>query len=194
MNKLNIVTAISRLEYLSDVEKSFAYLRDLFDVKWYQMYDAVAIKEIPKRDEDWIIQELVSPGRDYGGAPQRNRAFDLIENGFVYILDDDNKIHPSLGKLLLENIEKHPQAKNFIFSQLHSDGKVRMKASPWHMKFGSIDWAQIVFSRECIADFRMLPKCYWSDYYIICDVYKNDGTTFIFIDELVTYWNGLRKN
>ncbi|MFX6023705.1 hypothetical protein ABTF26_21955, partial [Acinetobacter baumannii] len=59
------------------------------------MYDAERVDKIPdKVDGKWIYQERVAPGHDYGGAPQRNRALNLIKDGWVYILDDDNKLHP----------------------------------------------------------------------------------------------------
>jgi hypothetical protein len=83
------------------------------------------------RDLDVYHAETIDGGRaDCSGAIQKNKALELIQEGWIYVLDDDNKIHPDFNKSLKEAIFFFPKSEIFVFNQIYQTGKPRIISRP----------------------------------------------------------------
>ena len=98
---VSIITACSRPQNLKEIYKSIEFQK--VD-KWYIIYDTSKC-----RTYDFIyasdlnankILELTCDHPGFAGHPQINFALDLIKDGFVYIMDDDNIFHPTFWTVL----------------------------------------------------------------------------------------------
>ena len=66
---------------------------------WYIIYDTSKGRSYTHQFKGHAkIKEIDYDKEGVCGHPQINHAIDLIEDGFVYIVDDDNVIHPDFWK------------------------------------------------------------------------------------------------
>src|ERR1700722_16799221 len=94
---------------------------------------------------------------DCSGAPQKNLCLEVIKEGWVYFLDDDNLVPPNFEETLLKAIKDHPLALAFIFNQTLRDGTPRLRATDWRGQFGTIDCGQFVIKSVAIGPTRFRP-------------------------------------
>jgi glycosyltransferase involved in cell wall biosynthesis len=208
---LNIITAGSRVENLYKMEHSIKTRIKDFEVRWYIIFDRHRIySEIPL-DVDFYHAETIDGGKaDCSGAIQKNRALELIEEGWIFTLDDDNKIHPDFNKTLKEAIFFFPKAEIFVFTQAYHTGQPRIivetprkeKKPLWEKnkmtvqstfpEMGPIDAGQYVVSKKIVKETgaKYKPFVYDSDRHFFRTLYKMPGA--IYIDKPVTYYNALR--
>jgi len=68
--------------------------------KWIIVYDTSNNRTYKKLYEDnsKIIETEVNAG--ISGNPQRNHGIELVNDGFIYFLDDDNIIHPDFWSIV----------------------------------------------------------------------------------------------
>ena len=100
MISLNILTRISRITNLRQIYESISKNSENFNIIWWTLLDVSSITEIPTDilvflNEKSKLRFYDSSKDDYllwGGI---NKTIDEIEDGLVYILDDDNIIHPN---------------------------------------------------------------------------------------------------
>ena len=92
MEKIYIVTPCYRQQNLETIRKSidFSVIH-----KWYIVYDTSRDRHYTKIFKDPQIIELECSDFGIAGHPQRNFAIDIIEDGFIYFVDDDNIVHPN---------------------------------------------------------------------------------------------------
>ena len=97
MVKFNIVTRCTRPQYLNKVKESI-FKTSLFDIKWWVVFDTRVIKDI---DADFLSdlysiggQPLFFKGEegDFGHS-LLSKTIDLIDDGFIHFVDDDNILH-----------------------------------------------------------------------------------------------------
>lgn len=179
---INVITAVSRPHNLFRIEKNITESLAQFTVRWYCMYDSrfSIINGVN------AIQKVVSPGGDSSGAPQKNAALDMINEGLCCFLDDDNLFHEKLGLIL----SKQRNFDFYIFSQIRP--KKILEANPHNMKCNSIDVGQIFFHRHAVGSVKFKHKCYTSDWEWIKQFWASNPDKFLFINEPVTYYNALR--
>lgn len=160
---LNIITSCYRMDY---AKRNLDSLNptDCHDIKinWHFAFD----------DGDYSY-----------GSDKMNRCLDNITHGWVWILDNDNLIHPSFIKELTK-ILKETDKKALVFSQVN--GK---KACPENIHIGCIDIAQYVVNREFIGDLRLSNTSYTSDCEFISTLYSWRPLEFQFIDKELIYYN-----
>jgi hypothetical protein len=154
---LNILTRVSRVTNIRQIYESISKDSKNFKIIWWTLFDVSAITEVPTDllvflDGKSKIKFFDSSKNDYllwGGI---NEIIDEIEDGFVYVLDDDNILHENFYDRLSEIIDNNPDKSGFIFNQ-KVDGKdftkldVRL-ASPENTKVQSIDMAQFLLDRK----------------------------------------------
>jgi len=209
---LNIITAGSRIENLYKMEYNIKTRIKDFDVRWYVVFDKFKLYNKIPSDINFYHAEIIDgPKADISGAIQKNRALELITEGWVYALDDDNKIHPDFNKTLSDAIYFFPNANGFVFSQMHHKGRNRIKirvpkgnrmksgkelwgdtdAHDTFPDIGPIDAACYVVNIETVkkSNAQYKPFVYESDRWFFKSIY-NKG--LIYIDKEATYYNALR--
>ncbi len=194
MTKLNIITPCSRPENLEDVELSIytailhSFPYTLSNIRWIVVMDGVNKPEINIELAEFHYLESGELG--ISGNPQRNYALDIINDGYVYFLDDDNKIHHQFIKYYRSFISSYPD-HGFIVNQLNNDGSIRLYA-PDIPSVGNVDTAQFLLTREMIGDVRWDPFNYCADGKFISDIHKIYGDKIIKVNRNLSYYNELR--
>ena len=189
-NWLHIITPCSRPENLGQIMESLN-----FPCAWYVVCDGdredprfMKIREIAVQSS-WISLTFVRGG--VAGKKQINDAIDRIFDGWVYVLDDDNLMHPDFYKVVSDLTAKNPKVQGLFFSQ-ELRTSIR-EVSPGTVRVNYIDQAQFVLKRELIGQ-RRYKQEYTADGQFIEVLYKdNDPALFEFYnDKPVTYYNKLR--
>jgi len=194
----NIITRCSRTKNLLSVKDSI--FNQSLNVMWYVYFDTLHLKDI---DAD-LLTELQDPNikitfkksipGDYGHQ-FINDAIDLIQDGWIYVLDDDNILHEDFIQTLTSKIIESPDKRAFIFDQKvggkdFSGVDIRV-ANPENMRVGHIDMAQFLLRRDLIGEMRLKSGDYKADGYFIEDVYKSNPEDFFFINQVLCYYNYL---
>ena len=153
-NKLSIVTACSRPENLIALRDSIRF--DLIDV-WYVVHDTRTrpfMRVFPEGNPK--IVELECKDKGVVGHQIRNFALDnLVKDGIIYFLDDDNIIHEDFWKLDLAPGKLH------TFDMQYSDARV-LKGDT--LAVSKIDTAQFAFDVALIpSDMRFDTSDYGAD-------------------------------
>jgi len=118
---INIITRCTRVGNIEQVKNSI-FQKSKFDVKWWLIFDTRDLKEIDASILESLqnvnCQTLFYEG-DEGdfGHQLINKAIDKIEDGFVYIIDDDNIIHDDFYEEVYNSMKKNPDKRGFVFSQ-----------------------------------------------------------------------------
>jgi hypothetical protein len=123
------------------------------------------------------------------GHSQRNYAIELINDGHIYMNDDDTTIH----KELWGNIKSLEH--DFIsFSQETKQGKLRLVGD--NINVSNIDSHNFIVSRRLIADDRWIVDKYDSDGYFANKMFSkldtNENFSKIFIPKIMSTYNSLR--
>jgi len=188
MTTINIMTPLTRPINIDRMYSSMWHLWPDFHLRWIVVADDDKDPDVESRlaVTNPLIEIVAGHHKQPStGHAQRNYALDhLTIPGYVYWLDDDNVIHPLFfGKL--RRFERQGW-KGMLFGQHRAkDGYV----SP---DLRHIDTGQIVVHTSLIGDTR------WGLYYtadgdFIREVYAKDPDAFIFVDEVATYHNRLRR-
>jgi predicted O-methyltransferase YrrM len=182
---LTIITPCSRPANLDRMLAGVQRCRELFDVRWLIVHDG----PIPEADYPaWVTQKSHREAGSVAGKAQINFALDHIQDGWVWVLDDDNEVHPSFAPVLLGMIAEHASAKAFAFPQVYGAG-VR-PVGPRLIRECSIDQAQFVVRRDLIGS-RRYPLRYTADGAFVEDLYSSEPRAFRFSATPAVYYNAL---
>ncbi len=124
------------------------------------------------------------------GATPRNLALDLIHDGWLALLDDDNLLHPAFPKLLSEALRKYPKARAIVFDQ-DLGGGVSRRASRKNLRVGGVDAGQVAFERRFIGDMRFQLYAPASDGVFIETLFRTRPRAFAFVSKTGAYYNAL---
>lgn len=198
MQSINIITAVSRPENLHILKENIIKeLIPYFNVIWYCIYDEGKNLEIIEHEESWIISKYGGVTNDCAGGSQRNAALDLITDGWVYCLDDDNILYENFGKTLSEYINDNKKIETFIFSQKRYNGLFDLISKEENIKIGHIDIAQFIATKKIIDNIRFQENVYTSDFYFIINIllkiYIDNKKKAKFTEEFLSHYNYLRK-
>lgn len=188
MKNLVIITPCSRpnnLEKLKySIDKLKRSLKNKVHIDWLIVYDSDII-ETRYAMFDYISEYATEGG--IAGKMQINLGLDeLFDDDLVYILDDDNIIHPNFKNLFNIKTDK----LGFIFGQDLLGENYRVPLND-NIKVGKIDQAQFVLSMQLIKDKRYIQK-YEADGYFIEEIYKEHSDKILIIPEIMSYYNKLR--
>jgi hypothetical protein len=117
------------------------------------------------------------------GSRQRNFALDHIDEGLVWMLDDDNLMHPDFLNYPYETGKFYA-----LPQQLNKYGSVRM---PTSFKVCDIDQAQLVYDRKLLGGLRQVDD-YCCDGHMIEAVHKAVPDAFVPVFGVRAYYNKLR--
>ncbi len=200
MIKLNIVTRCTRPQFLQKVKTSI-FKTVNFDIKWWVVFDTRVIKDV---DAEFLTdlqllggQTLFLKGEEGDMAHSLlSKVIDKINEGFIYFLDDDNILHENFYDVLLKNIKENPEKRGFIFSQkvggVDFSGLDIREAKPENTRVQHIDMAQFLLRRDLIGDNRFVSGDYKADGYFIEKIYNLNKEDFLFIPEVLCYYNKLK--
>lgn len=199
---LNIITAVSRELNIYLIAHELRKIKNL-DVRWYLIYDGISMTSIniPK-DIKYYHAEISYPiKRDFSGAVQKNIALSKIIEGWIYVLDDDNSIHPNFEKEFLNAIKKYPNKKAFVFSQINYKNKImissnEVKKTTTKMSFENwaVDAGGYVVHYDLVkkTNARYFEFKHESDRYFWKYIIENCLTEIEFIDKPCFLYNALR--
>lgn len=158
MHTLHIITRCSRTQNLLKIKESiFSRPSDDFEVFWHVTFDTTVLKDIDAEILSQLEHDYISPKfrksttGDYGHT-FINISLSQIQNGWIYILDDDNILHPELLPTISKLIEENPEKRAYIFDQKVGgrdfSGLDIRKAKPENVCVGGIDMAQFFLRRD----------------------------------------------
>jgi hypothetical protein len=183
--KITIITPCIRPENLAKMKDSirFDYVNE-----WIIVYDKKHVENKHLFQDD-KIKEYEFLGNGISGNSQRNYGLENITNTdtYVYFLDDDNIIHPDLYKLL-DTLEDN---KIYTFNQ-----KRPTTVFPHtYLLLGNkielckIDTAMFLVDYNLCKNIRWAPDKYVADGIFIVECYSENRDKWIYVDELMAYYN-----
>ena len=185
LRMLSIITACSRPQNLKQIYESI----DFSQVnKWYIVYDTskCRIYDFQYKTEQNII-ELSCDKEGDAGHPQINVALDLIKEGFVYIMDDDNIFHKKFW-ILLPTLDPE-----FVYTWDQNRIQEGRILKGGQIEERKIDTSQFIVPRNLIGSTRWIEKKAAGDFRFISQIYKKFEEKFKYISEVACYHNFIQK-
>lgn len=195
--KFQIITRSTRLKNLEIVKESiFSNVPEGCDVNWHIVFDTKILKDIDAEllnrlnDDNTTLHFRKGDG---WGLSQLNPLIQELE-GWIYHVDDDNILHENFYKTILDNIKE--DSKAFIFSQkvggIDFTGLDVREAKPEHVKVQEIDLAQWLIHSD-LHKGNLYGSGYTADGEFIEKLYQNNKNSFVFIEDILCYYNALEK-
>ena len=203
--KINVITRCTRTSNLLKIQPTVfdtSKTRGL-EVHWHIMFDTGALKDIDAN----MLSILDQPNttihfiKGQSGGMMYPETTDLIrslDHSWFYLLDDDNIMHPDFYQRV-EDFAKLPvnSEKKIIMVGQAVDGKdftglKYREATPASTGFRKTDIAQILFRSELFEKYGFTAD-YAADGFFIEEVYKDHPDTFVWINEILSYYNELEK-
>jgi len=125
-----------------------------------------------------------------GGQWLKNQMLDEITDGWVYILDDDNVLHPDLLGALADYLTDRVDVGLVVCAQQHRNGYVR-RPHRGMLRQTHVDAGQVVIRRAALGALR-IPEHYCGDGQFVeefASTLRNDQ--IVYIPEVTTYYNWL---
>jgi hypothetical protein len=178
---LTIITPCCRPENLSKLYDSIHFDKVH---KWIIVYDTSKDRMYDKLYEgNPKIQELES-NTGISGNPQRNLALSLVEDGFIYFLDDDNIIHPNFWNIF----DSFEPEKFYTFDQQR--GNTILFGN--RIQLDHIDTAMIIVHKTHVDNLRWEEDKYNADGIFIVELYNKNKFLHMYINTIASYYNYLR--
>jgi glycosyltransferase involved in cell wall biosynthesis len=198
---LNIITRCTRIQNLKTIQESILKISG-YPVTWWIIFDTHRIKDIDvdilnQIQNDWTKFLFWKGVEGDFGHDLINKCLDQI-TGWVYVLDDDNIIHPVFADKIATLLKNYNKPLLGYFFNQWIGGKdftglnIRI-AKPENIKVGGIDMAQILIHTDLIGDHRLPPNQYVADGIWITNIYQKNPDNFIFFEEILCYYNHLQK-
>lgn len=183
---LNIITPCSRPENLNLIAQSINIPRSNY--RWLVVFDSdhyPAEELIPSTCETYLHRNPQSTA----GHSQRNFALDMIEQGHVYMNDDDTVLHEKLW----DNI-KDLNSDFISFQQVDNNGRLRLTGND--IRVTGIDSHNFIVSKEAIGGTRWQVDRYEADGLFATEVFnkvrQRDPDKITYIARVLSTYNSLR--
>lgn len=198
---LNIVTAVSRPNNLPSMFSSILHAQGShgIDVRWILVLDAPGLLA---PDVERALHEARGIRIDrvvYRGGPckfgilQKNYGIDQIHEGWYYLLDDDNIVHPHLFRGLAAAHTANPLKKAFAFNQHRWDSEDKL-ARPERMQQAMIDNSMFVVHMDLIGSRRYdFHRAGIEDFFFFREIYDAYPKEFVFLNEYMAFYNYLGR-
>jgi glycosyltransferase involved in cell wall biosynthesis len=205
MEKIHIITRCTRPNNLLVLRDSILNnINNEIIFTWTICFDSRILKDIDVE----LLAELQNNSTfiskidfrylkgDYWGLSQLNDIILSFEDGWVYHLDDDNILHENFTSTLLRKFDS--QKEVIVFSQ-YVGGKdfSRLEirdAKPKNMKVSKVDLAQWLVKASFHKDGYLYGSGYTADGELIEKAFKEKREKFLFINEVLSYYNYLQKD
>ena len=178
---LTIITPCSRQNNIQNLYDSIKF--DKIN-KWIIVYDTSKNRSYKKLYKG--NPKIIEVGCDdigISGNSQRNYGMTLVNDGYIYFLDDDNIIHPNFWSI----IDSLDNDFFYTFNQLRQDNTFIGN----NIKVGMIDTAMFVVHKNHIKNIKWNVDRYDADGYFISDVFNNNRSKHKFINQIGSYYNFL---
>jgi len=153
--------------------------------KWIILYDTSKNRKYDKmyHDNPKILEVEVNEG--ISGNPQRNYGITLVDDGFIYFLDDDNIMHPHFWAIvdILDN------NKFYTFDQLRTKKIDILHGN--NINVAHIDTAMFLVHRKQIGNIRWIENLYEADGHFITELNNNNRGSHVYINAICCYYNYL---
>lgn len=155
--------------------------------QWIIVYDtSKGVKYEKKYLEHPKIYEIECSEPSVSGGPLRQKALDMIKDGFIYFLDDDNIIHPNFWNIFqnatLDKFYTFDCLLLFNGNSLYGD----------KCKIGTIDTSQFLIPRKIIGTTKWQNRIA-CDGFFIEEIYNKNKTKLCYINETAAYYNFITK-
>jgi hypothetical protein len=181
--KLTIITPCCRPDNLIKLKGSIRF--DLID-KWIIVYDTSKDRSYKMQfQDDSKILELECNILGAAGHPQRNFAIHHVNHGYIYMLDDDNIMHPEFWNIC--PLFELPYF--YTFDLLNNNTLLPGN----NIKINKIDTSMFCVNKEHLKDIRWREDIYEADGYFIMDINKSNKDLHKYINKVAAYYNFLGK-
>jgi hypothetical protein len=186
---LNIVTACKRPKNLHAISKNIQSIIPRDSYRWIVVFDSergkIPNNYIPDNCEHHYHPCEIS----VGGYAQKNKAFDLIQDGHVYQLDDDTVILKELWN------EVQNKQEEFIHFKQYQSNRNKLNHVNGEIKVGKIDTGCFIFHANILKKGLRYTKINdpFSDSYFAILAEKICHTK-LFINKPLSIYNALRPN
>ncbi len=194
--KINILTRCSRFENLYEIQKQVFDNKNV-DVTWHIIFDTNNLKDVPAdllfnlQNDNTKLHFVKSNGTDYL-YPQCGEIASG-QDGWIYLLDDDNKLHEKFYTEITKEIKKTDGTKRVIVFNQKVDkrdftGLDIREAKPENMKHQGVDIGQVVFHSTIFNDYQFKGD-YSGDGFLIEQIFKDNPETFYYVPKILSYYN-----
>lgn len=181
---IRIITACSRPENLKQLYDSIRF--EMIHT-WYIVYDTSKANWTKQFEGHPQIIELECNTKGVCGHPQINHALNLITEGYIYVLDDDNIIHSKFWKLVPlfdgENV--------YTFDQKRQNKNKILLGN--NINRGFIDTSQFIVPYKLVDSVRWPEQERHGDYTFISAIKRNHPHNFKYIPGVASYWNYIKS-
>jgi len=149
------------------------------------MYESIYAANHPDWQVYWHILHL--DGDHVGGQTVKNWLLDELEmdDGWVYILDDDNLMHPAFLSRTAAMLKKHPETQILFVARVEHGNVFQPE-----VKVGHIDIGQALIRLDLIEDLR-IPDLYDGDGWFL-QTLVGKAKDSLFVAEPLSFYNRLR--
>ena len=176
---ISFITPCFRAENLQKIYATINFDRI---TKWYIVYDTTKDRKYTKQFEgNPKISEYECSDYGISGNAQRNYGMNLVIEGFVYFLDDDNIIHPDFWKLQVHS--------DYFYTFNQRRGNRVLKGN--NINVGGIDTAMYLVHKKHIQNTLWKLYVYDADGYFISEIFKNNKEKWIYKNKILSYYNYL---
>ena len=195
---LHVITRCTKTSNLLEIKKSIeASIEDGYDIFWHIIFDTSVLKDIDAE----LLQKLnlsrfklsfKSNGSTYAAVNETIN--NISEDGFIYILDDDNTLHRKLPEFL-NNISTEKDV--LIFSQrvggFEQSQWFKREATIENIRPTKIDKSQYAIKKQYFKKYKFQDS-YLADGLLISEIYRDSPELCQITDEILAYGNSLLKD
>lgn len=206
MNTIHIITRCTRPNNLLTLRESIkSNINDKIDFTWTICFDSRILKDIDVELLSEIQNNTTYLNKvdfkylkgDFWGLAQLNDIILSFSDGWVYHLDDDNILHENFSSVL--NNRLNNDENDIIILSQYIGGKdfsgldIR-EAKPKNMKVSKVDLAQWLVRVSFHKKGYLYGSGYTADGELIEKAFKEQKDKFLFINEVLSYYNYLQKD
>jgi hypothetical protein len=159
--------------------------------QWVIVYDlhGVPLASPQFADNQKVVEVFLdAPSSRYGNL-QRQEAINRVTDGLVYMLDDDNAMHPEFWPWFATNAFL---GHIYTFDQMR--GSRRNPAQPAILRgskptYACIDTAQILFDRALVGNVSWAAAAYGADGMFIEALVARNRAKHIYVPQILAYHN-----
>jgi hypothetical protein len=179
---LSIITPCCRPHNLSKLYESIDFGK--IDM-WIIVYDTSKNRNYEKiyKGHPKIMELECNNG--ISGNPQRNLGMSLVDDGFIYFLDDDNIIHPEFWSILDSLNEEF----FYTFDQLRDNKSEILPGNK--VQLYSIDTAMFIVHKKHMKGIYWKNDRYDADGIFITDILNANRSSHLYINKIASYYNYL---
>jgi hypothetical protein len=180
-NKLTIITPCCRQNNIPMLYASIQF--DKID-KWIIVYDTSHDRTYTRlyNGHPQIVEVECNAG--ISGNPQRNYGMTLVDDGFIYFLDDDNIVHPDFWSIVDQLNCKY----FYTFDQLQGHSIFYGNT----IQVGRIDTAMFIVHKQHINNITWVTTRYDADGVFISDIASQNYGAHIYLNKVRAYYNFIR--